>query len=47
MLFIMVKDGLQFIADSVHNKTKLVADYLEKAGFNQLNSSYFDTFWLK
>ena len=37
------KSGLQFIADSVHNKTKLVADYLEKAGFNQLNTSYFDT----
>ncbi|KGL64235.1 aminomethyl-transferring glycine dehydrogenase [Polaribacter sp. Hel1_85] len=37
------KSGLQFIADSVHNKTKLVANYLEKAGFNQLNTSYFDT----
>ncbi|MCL4132096.1 UNVERIFIED_CONTAM: hypothetical protein GTU68_024673 [Idotea baltica] len=37
------KSGLQYIADTVHNKTKLVADYLEKAGFNQLNSSYFDT----
>ena len=37
------KNGLQFIADSVHNKTKLVADYLEKAGFNQRNTFYFDT----
>ena len=37
------KDGIQYIADTVHNKTKLVADYLEKAGFKQLNSSYFDT----
>ena len=37
------KNGIQFIADSVHNKTKLVADYLDKAGFKQLNSSYFDT----
>ncbi|WP_232455909.1 aminomethyl-transferring glycine dehydrogenase [Polaribacter sp. SA4-10] len=37
------KEGLKFIADSVHNKTKLVANYLEKAGFNQLNTSYFDT----
>ncbi|WP_341221774.1 aminomethyl-transferring glycine dehydrogenase [Polaribacter atrinae] len=37
------KSGLQFIADSVHNKTKLVADYLDKAGFKQLNTSYFDT----
>ncbi|WP_159950610.1 aminomethyl-transferring glycine dehydrogenase [Polaribacter septentrionalilitoris] len=37
------KSGLQYIADTVHNKTKLVANYLEKAGFKQLNSSYFDT----
>ncbi|MDN3619253.1 aminomethyl-transferring glycine dehydrogenase [Polaribacter undariae] len=37
------KSGLQFIADSVHNKTKLVANFIEKAGFKQLNASYFDT----
>ena len=37
------KSGIQYIADTVHNKTKLVADYLEKAGFKQLNTSYFDT----
>ena len=37
------KSGMQYIADTVHNKTKLVANYLEKAGFKQLNSSYFDT----
>ena len=37
------KEGIQYIADIVHNKTKLVADYLEKAGFKQLNTSYFDT----
>ena len=37
------KEGIQFIADSVHNKTKLLADYLKKAGITQLNSSYFDT----
>ncbi|QOD62224.1 aminomethyl-transferring glycine dehydrogenase [Polaribacter haliotis] len=37
------KNGIQFIADAVHNKTKLVASYLEKAGFKQLNSAYFDT----
>ncbi|NVK53063.1 MAG: aminomethyl-transferring glycine dehydrogenase [Flavobacteriaceae bacterium] len=37
------KQGIQFIADSVHNKTKLLADFLKKAGINQLNSSYFDT----
>lgn len=37
------KDGIQHIANSVHNKTKLLADYMKKSGFNQLNSSYFDT----
>ncbi|NVJ89136.1 MAG: aminomethyl-transferring glycine dehydrogenase [Flavobacteriaceae bacterium] len=37
------KRGIQFIADSVHNKTKLLADFLDKAGFKQLNTSYFDT----
>jgi glycine dehydrogenase len=37
------KDGIQYIAEEVHNKAKLVADYLNKEGFNQLNSSYFDT----
>ncbi|WP_445747929.1 aminomethyl-transferring glycine dehydrogenase [Polaribacter sp.] len=37
------KEGIQYIADSVHNKTKLVAGYLEKSGFTQLNTSYFDT----
>ncbi|RCS27609.1 glycine dehydrogenase (aminomethyl-transferring) [Polaribacter sp. WD7] len=37
------KDGIQFIADSVHNKTKLVADFLKKAGFTIVTESYFDT----
>ena len=37
------KDGIQYIADSVHNKTKLLAKFLEENGFNQLNASYFDT----
>jgi len=37
------KEGIQFIANSVHNKTKLLADYLDKSGFKQLNTSYFDT----
>ncbi len=41
------KEGIQHIADSVHNKTKLVADYLEKSGFTQLNTSYFDTLLVK
>ena len=37
------KEGIQFIADSVHNKTKLLADYLDKADFRILNDAYFDT----
>ena len=37
------KEGIQFIADSVHNKTKLVADCLHKSGFKILNENYFDT----
>ncbi len=37
------KEGIKHIANSVHNKTKLVADYLEKAGYNQINTIYFDT----
>ncbi len=37
------KEGIQFIADSVHNKTKLVADCLHKSGFKILNEYYFDT----
>ena len=37
------KDGLQYIADTVHEKTKTLASTLEKLGFKQLNNSYFDT----
>ena len=37
------KDGLQFIADDVHNKTKMLADFIQHEGFKQLNSIYFDT----
>ncbi len=37
------KDGIQHIADTVHNKTKLLAKFLDENGFNQLNTSYFDT----
>ena len=37
------KDGLQYIADTVHEKTKTLAIILEKLGFKQLNNSYFDT----
>ena len=35
--------GLQFIADSVHDKTKSLANALENLGFKQLNSAFFDT----
>jgi|TARA_B110000238_G_scaffold197094_1_gene239039 glycine dehydrogenase len=37
------KEGLQHIADTVHEKTKTLASTLEKLGFKQLNNSYFDT----
>ncbi len=37
------KDGLQYIADSVHTYTKTLSIQLESLGFKQLNSSYFDT----
>ena len=39
--------GLQFIADSVHNSASVLAESLEKLGFNQVNSSYFDTLQIK
>ncbi len=35
--------GLQFIADNVHNNAKKLEKALEKLGYKQLNSSYFDT----
>ncbi|TXD48825.1 aminomethyl-transferring glycine dehydrogenase [Polaribacter sp. IC073] len=37
------KDGLEFIANNVHDHTKLLATALEKLGFKQLNAAYFDT----
>ncbi len=37
------KNGIQFIADTIHNKTKKIAKFLEKKGIRQLNNSYFDT----
>ena len=37
------KEGIQFIADAVHHKTKVLAGAIEKLGFKQLNDSYFDT----
>jgi glycine dehydrogenase len=37
------KDGIQFIADSVHNATATLSNALNKLGFEQTNTSYFDT----
>lgn len=39
--------GLQFIADDVSNKTATLVDSLEKLGYYQTNSSYFDTIQVK
>ena len=39
--------GLKFIANKVHNKTVTLASALTKLGFNQINSSYFDTLQIK
>ena len=39
--------GLKFIADSIHNKTATLANALEKLGYNQINTSYFDTLQIK
>jgi glycine dehydrogenase len=38
--------GLKFIANKVHNKTATLANALEKLGYNQVNTSYFDTLQL-
>ncbi|KAB1154599.1 aminomethyl-transferring glycine dehydrogenase [Tenacibaculum aiptasiae] len=37
------KDGLQYIADKVHSATNTLASALERLGFKQKNTSYFDT----
>jgi len=37
------KEGIQYIADSVHNAAITLANALEELGFTQSNSSYFDT----
>lgn len=39
--------GLQFIADKVHNKTSELANVLKKLGYNQTNTSFFDTLQIK
>lgn len=41
------KDGIQFIADSVHGKTTTLAKALGDLGFEQINSHYFDTIQVK
>lgn len=39
--------GLKFIATRVHNLAATAAENIEKLGFSQLNSSYFDTILVK
>jgi len=39
--------GLKFIADGVHNTASTLSEYLSKLGFNQVNTSYFDTLQIK
>lgn len=39
--------GLEFIANKVHNATSTLANALEKLGYNQLNTSFFDTLQIK
>lgn len=41
------KDGIQFIADKVHSATVTLADALTGLGFEQTNTSYFDTITVK
>ncbi|SHM77082.1 aminomethyl-transferring glycine dehydrogenase [Polaribacter sp. KT 15] len=37
------KNGLEYIANNVHQHANLLANALENLGFKQLNKSYFDT----
>jgi len=41
------KDGIQFIADKVHSATVTLSDALTGLGFEQTNTSYFDTITIK
>lgn len=41
------KDGIQFIADSVHRSATTLAKALTGLGFEQVNSHYFDTIQVK
>lgn len=40
-------EGLKYIANKVHNHTKLLANTLAANGFEQINSAYFDTIQVK
>ena len=39
--------GLQFIANKVHNKASELANALKELGYDQINTSYFDTLQIK
>ncbi|WP_034043403.1 aminomethyl-transferring glycine dehydrogenase [Wocania ichthyoenteri] len=39
--------GLKFIANNVHNATSTLANTLEKLGYSQSNTSFFDTLQIK
>ncbi|WP_203258079.1 aminomethyl-transferring glycine dehydrogenase [Hyunsoonleella ulvae] len=39
--------GLKFIANKVHNKASKLAEVLEALGYEQVNSSFFDTLQIK
>ena len=39
--------GLEFIANNVHNKTVALSNALQKLGFEQTNTSFFDTLCIK
>ena len=41
------KDGLKYIADRVHNTTVTLSNVLSDLGFEQTNSSFFDTITVK
>ncbi|MBT8311369.1 MAG: glycine dehydrogenase (aminomethyl-transferring), partial [Flavobacteriaceae bacterium] len=40
-------DGLRFIANEIHRKTRVLNDYLSASGIEQANTSFFDTLKLR
>ncbi|MEM9649253.1 MAG: aminomethyl-transferring glycine dehydrogenase [Bacteroidota bacterium] len=40
-------EGLKYIANKVHNHAIMLSDFLAEAGFEQLNTVYFDTLKIK